>query len=113
MRELALTHLLTLADPLTKVELYVDPTNELNAQEWLLPAMLSLTSRDEPPTLEEGTRLGMATVLQLCTVREKFAEKRGWISNAEKESTLRSIICAVFNIPVPERQALRLLSQIK
>ena len=46
----------------------------------------------------------MALALQLCVVRERFAEKRGWIATAEKEATLRSIICAVFSIPIPERR---------
>lgn len=45
---------------------------ELGMSEWLAPAFLELCQREELPTREEATKLGMDSILMLSRLREQF-----------------------------------------
>lgn len=97
-RALALSKLQSLSDPTMKLALYSQPHYELPAEHWLLPAVRSLARRDTGPTVEEGNVLGMTCVLQLCSVREKFAVACRMAKIKEYDALLDSVIREVFGL---------------
>ena len=65
-----LKKLQSIADPITKIQLYHKYT--LSPDEWLIPAIQVLARRFEPLREEEGERLGISDTTQIARIRECF-----------------------------------------
>ena len=101
-RDAALTELQKRAEPVRKLSLYAHPAYALPAEQWLLPAVRHLALRDTGPSVAEGQVLGMACVLQLCSVREKYAVACRGVKIKEYDQVLNEVIREVFKI-APEQ----------
>ncbi|KAJ3553606.1 hypothetical protein NM688_g3516 [Phlebia brevispora] len=97
-RTVAHSKLSAMADPIDKIVMYNDPTYELDAEQWLLPAVRSFCQRFDGLTVEEGTKLGMELTLRVCAIREKFAGQRAGCRAREHNELLDRIIKAVFEL---------------
>ncbi|KAJ3553446.1 hypothetical protein NM688_g3607 [Phlebia brevispora] len=97
-RTVALSKLSAMADPIDKIVMYNDPAYELDAEQWLLPAVRSFCQRFDGLTVEEGTKLGMELTLRVCAIREKFAAQRAGCRVREHNELLDRIIKVVFEL---------------
>ncbi|KAI9060514.1 hypothetical protein FKP32DRAFT_1595264 [Trametes sanguinea] len=67
-RELAIQRLESLATPIDRIVL----SRQYDIKQWLEKAYYDLCTREEPLTLDEGERLGMADVIAIAGLRQRI-----------------------------------------
>ena len=72
-------------NPITRIEL----GNEYDVPKWCFEGYCTLARREEPPSVDEGRRLGVDNVVKLGTIREKRLEERiSWMKSRKRRESL-------------------------